>query len=129
MKFSLSSTLLFTACTLAALLSTAEAGQKTCDNRCQVKLSVAVEKCIKRFPIADSDDRLNCNSPPVAAERQCEDRCRAQALKCDAKCFLKANAAWEPCVTQYKDPKDPKRIQCLRDVENARLKCIVPCFN
>ncbi|CAO3568019.1 unnamed protein product [Mortierella alpina] len=127
MKFTLTSTLLLAACTLAALLSTAEAGLRACDNKCQVKLSVAVEKCIKRFPVTDSDDRLKCNDAPVAAERQCEDRCRKIAIKCSERCFLKANAAWEPCVVNYKDPKDPKRIQCLKDVEAARLKCTVPC--
>ncbi|KAF9941099.1 hypothetical protein BGZ67_005958 [Mortierella alpina] len=127
MKFSLTSTFLFAACALANLRSTVDAGNKACTNKCQVELSVAVEKCIKKFPTTDSDDRLNCNSPPVAAERQCEDRCRAISLKCSEKCFLKANADWEPCVTQYKDPKDPKRIQCLKDVENVRLKCTVPC--
>ncbi|KAF9965826.1 hypothetical protein BGZ70_004026 [Mortierella alpina] len=122
MKFSLTSTLLLAACTLATLLSTAEADQKACDNRCQIKLSVAVEKCIKQFPVTDSDDRLQCNEAPVAAERKCEDRCRDIAVKCSEKCFLKANAAWEPCVVTYENPTDPKRIQCLRDVEDARLK-------
>ncbi|KAF9283679.1 hypothetical protein BGZ68_005211 [Mortierella alpina] len=127
MKFSSTSAILFAACSLATLLSTAEAGLRACDNKCQIKLSAAVGKCISRFPIVDSDERLNCNDPPVAAERKCSDHCRAIASKCSEKCFLKANAAWEPCVTDYKDPKDPKRIQCLKDVENARLKCGAPC--
>ncbi|KAG0295000.1 hypothetical protein BGZ96_012771 [Linnemannia gamsii] len=129
MKFSLTSTLLLAACTLAALSSTAQAGLNTCNNKCQVKLSYAVGKCIEKFPVTDSDARLNCNSPPVEAERKCEDRCRKIARKCEERCFFKANVDWEPCVTKYKDPKDLKRIQCIKDVENASIKCSVPCQN
>ncbi|KAG0025487.1 hypothetical protein BGZ81_007123 [Podila clonocystis] len=127
MKFSLTSTLLLAACTLATLSSTAEAGLNACNNKCHVKLSYAVERCIKKFPVTDSDARLNCNNPPVEAARKCEDRCQGIARKCDERCFLKANADWEPCVTKYKDPKDPKRIQCIKDVEYARIKCNAPC--
>ncbi|KAF9102626.1 hypothetical protein BGX27_010923 [Mortierella sp. AM989] len=123
--FSLTFTLLL-AGTLA-LSSTAEAGQSECDTRCQVKLSYAVEKCIKKFPVTDSDARLDCNKPPVETERKCEARCRKTALKCFERCLLKANADWEPCVTKYKDPKDSRRIQCINDVEDARHKCYVPC--
>ncbi|KAF9131472.1 hypothetical protein BGW39_001785 [Mortierella sp. 14UC] len=127
MKFPLTSTLFLAACMVAALSSTAEAGQNACNNKCQVELSYAVEKCIKKFPVTDSDARLNCNKPPVKAERKCEDRCRRIAIKCSERCFLKANTNWEPCVTKYKNPKDPKRIRCIKDVENARNKCSAPC--
>ncbi|KAF9946609.1 hypothetical protein BGZ72_000188 [Mortierella alpina] len=130
MKFTLTSTLLLAACTLATLLSTTEAGKgEVCTTKCQVKLSVAVEKCIKNFPVTDSDGRLECNKPLVAALRQCENRCREAAIKCEDKCFLKANAAWEPCVTQYKDPKDPKRIQCLKDAEETRHNMVAIGLN
>ncbi|KAF9926347.1 hypothetical protein FBU30_004044 [Linnemannia zychae] len=107
--------------------STAEAGVNACNNKCQVKLSLAVERCIKKFPVTDSDARLSCNTPPVEAEYKCEDRCRAAGQKCYSKCFLQANKNWEPCVTKYKDPKDPLRIQCIKDVDNALWKCNGPC--
>lgn len=129
MKFSLTSTLLLAACMLATLSSTAEAGTrlKACNNRCQVELSYAVEKCINKFPVTDSDARLRCNAPPVEAERKCEDRCSRISSKCEEKCFLRANANWEPCVTKYKNPIHPKRIQCIKDVQNAFTTCLGPC--
>ncbi|KAG0290244.1 hypothetical protein BGZ97_006218 [Linnemannia gamsii] len=102
-------------------------GLNACNNNCQVKLSYAVEKCVKMFPVTDSDARLLCNTPPVDAERKCEDRCSKVSSKCSEKCFLKANTNWEPCVTKYKDPKDPKRIQCIKDVQDAYVKCYAPC--
>ncbi|OAQ32471.1 hypothetical protein K457DRAFT_16479 [Linnemannia elongata AG-77] len=94
-------------------------GLNACNNKCQVKLSYAAEKCVKKFPVTDSDARLLCNTPPVEAERKCEDRCSKVSRKCSEKCFLKANTDWEPCVTEHKDPIDPKRIQCIKDVQNA----------
>ncbi|KAF9922429.1 hypothetical protein FBU30_007435 [Linnemannia zychae] len=102
--------------------STAEAGVNECNNRCQIKLSIAVERCIKMFPVTNSDARLNCNNPAVEAEYKCENSCNAIGQKCWDRCFLKANKNWEPCVTNYKDPKDPLRIQCIKDVDNALIK-------
>lgn len=129
MKFPLKSALLLTACILATMSSIAEAGigLNACNNKCQVKLSYAAEKCVKTFPVTDSDARLLCNTPPVEAERKCEDRCSKVSRKCSEKCFLKANTDWEPCVTEHKDPIDPKRIQCIKDVQNAYVKCYAPC--
>ncbi|KAG0087821.1 hypothetical protein BGZ93_006773 [Podila epicladia] len=105
----------------------AEAGLNACAHKCQITLSTKIEKCIIKNPITDSDARLDCNRPAVAAERKCEDQCRAIAIKCWDRCFDKANAAWEPCVTAYKDPKVPKRLKCINDVENAHRKCGGPC--
>ncbi|KAG0345113.1 hypothetical protein BG005_001450 [Podila minutissima] len=127
MKFSLTPVIVVAICTMATMFSTAEAGLNACTRKCQIRLSIYVERCIKKNTITDSDARLDCNRPVVAAERMCEDQCRTVANKCWDRCFDKANTAWEPCVTIYKDPKDPERLKCINDVENAHRKCGGPC--
>ncbi|KAF9165810.1 hypothetical protein DFQ26_009334 [Actinomortierella ambigua] len=119
MKNSLTYTLLVAFCTAVALTSTTEAGVVKCTNKCEVALSKAIDTCIKKNAVTDSDARINCNERIVDAEEKCTERCNDLATKCYAKCDLKANKSWEPCVVKYKDSKDPKRIKCIDDIDRA----------
>ncbi|KAF9971369.1 hypothetical protein BGZ73_005718 [Actinomortierella ambigua] len=127
MKISLNLALLATFCALAALTSSAEACVVKCTNKCEVTLNKAIETCIKKNPITDSDDRINCNERIVEVDEKCIQRCNDLAFKCYAKCDLKANKDWEPCIIKYKDHKDPKRIKCIDDIDRVRIACAQRC--
>ncbi|KAG0240722.1 hypothetical protein BGW41_006719 [Actinomortierella wolfii] len=116
---------------MTTLTSTTEAaiGLNKCKEKCEVTLSVEVGKCIKKHPITESDGRLKCNRSATDKELECSNRCQEKATKCYQKCWMKAMVNWEPCVVKYNDPNDPKRIKCIKDVNNALDKCGVPCIH
>ncbi|KAF9934569.1 hypothetical protein BGZ75_010116 [Mortierella antarctica] len=126
MKSSLTSTLFFAVCAMAALSSTeAKTPSVACRDLCT---SFSVGECVKKYSPITSNAGVKCiNEAVLPYTGACKDECMKQLRVCDDNCFVVMGPNWESCVDQYTDPKDPKRIQCIKDVEEPLRGCRLSC--
>ncbi|CAO3566098.1 unnamed protein product [Mortierella alpina] len=126
MRFSLTSTLYFTVCAMAAFTSTeAKNPSVACRDLCT---SFSVGECVKKYKPITSNTGVKCINEAVQPYTgACKDECMKQLVACDNNCFVVVGPNWESCVDQYADSKDPKRIQCIKDVEDPLRNCRLAC--
>lgn len=127
MRYSLTSTLLFAIYASMATVSSAEVKtpSQTCRDLCT---SLSAGECVKKFIPIISNAGVECVNVAVQPySGACKEKCMDEMRACSKNCFVLVGPQLEACVDQYADHTDPKRIQCLKDVEEPRRTCSFAC--